>query len=225
MNNNAPSKGISWGMIVIIVILTLGFLGLALPSGPVIQQNARLTQAGNNARQIIVCLKAWAMENQGHYPDAYEKDVPQVSNDAFRLMIKSGIIEDERIFTAPASPFTNDNNIGETPDFKEALEAGENHWCMVKGLKENSDGNAPLVFENPVTASWPPMWNCDIAGQPKEGRAWKGGKIIVGLNDGSVMPQKLEKATGDSVGLEKDANGKDLFTRFAEAGEFLDILR
>lgn len=227
--NRESSKGISWGMIVIVLLLAV--LGiLMLPLCTEVAPNNRLLHAGKNARQIIVCLKAWAAEHEGHYPDAFENDVPQTSNDAFRLLIKHGYIEDkqfqdERIFTCPASPFTNDNNIGEAPDFTEALEADENHWCLMKGLKENSDGNAPLVFENPVSATWPPTWNCDIAGLPKAGRAWKGGKIIVGLNDGSVMPQKLENTKGDSVGLAKDANGKDLFTRFADPGEYLDVLR
>lgn len=211
-------------LLVVITIIAI-LAGLALPAFTTVQQNARMTQAGNNARQIIVCLKAWAGEQQGLYPDFYKKDPPQTANDAFRLLVKKGIIEDERIFTAPASPFTNDNSIGEAPDYQEALEAGENHWCMTKGLSDSASGNAPVVFENPTSTSWPPTWNCDVAGQPREGRAWKGGKIIIGLNDGSVTPQTLETTKGDSVGMEPNAQGKDLFTQYSEQGEFLDIMR
>ena len=211
-------------LLVVITIIAI-LAGLALPAFTTVQQNARMTQAGNNARQIIISLKGWSGDNQGLYPDFYKKDPPQTSNDAFRLMVRAGIIEDERIFTCPASPFTNDNSIGEAPDYQQALDAGENHWCMTKGLSDSASGNAPLVFENAVSTSWPPTWNCDIAGQPKEGRAWKGGKIIVGLNDGSVTPQKLESSKGDNIGLEKNESGKDLFTQYSEQGEFLDIMR
>jgi prepilin-type N-terminal cleavage/methylation domain-containing protein len=211
-------------LLVVITIIAI-LAGLALPAFTTVQQNARMTQAGNSARQIIVCLKAWAGDNQGLYPDNYRQDPPQTSNDAFRLMIRHGIIDDERIFTAPASPFINDNNIGEAPDYQDALMAGENHWCMTRGLSDSVSGNAPAVFENPVSTSWPPTWNCDIAGQPKEGRAWKGGKIIVGLNDGSVSPQKLQSPKGDNIGLEQNQSGRDLFTQYSEQGEFLDIQR
>jgi hypothetical protein len=69
------------------------------------------------------------------------------------------------------------------------------------------------------------MWNCDVAGQKKEGRAWKSGKIIIGRNDGSVNGEQLESTKGDSVGLKQIGNGKDLFTSFSEQGEFLDIMR
>jgi hypothetical protein len=62
-----------------------------------------------------------------------------------------------------------------------------------------------------------------VAGQAKEGRSWKGGKIISGRNDGSVNTEKLEAAKGDNVGLQKNSQGKDLFTLFADQGEFLDI--
>ncbi len=209
-------------LLVVITIIAI-LAGLALPAFTTVQQNARMTQAGNNARQIIITLKAWAGDNQGLYPDFYKKDPPQTANDAFRLMIKAGLIEDERIFSCPASPFVNDNNIGEGPDYQEALEASENHWCMTKGLSDSASGNAPIVFENAVATSWPPTWNCDLAGQPKEGRAWKGGKIIVGLNDGSVTPQKLASSKGDNVGLEQTTSGKDLFTQYSQQGEFLDV--
>ncbi|MBL9115586.1 MAG: type II secretion system protein [Verrucomicrobiaceae bacterium] len=211
-------------LLVVITIIAL-IAGMALPAMNNVTQNARMTTAGNNARQIVVSLKSYAGDNQGLYPDFNRKDPPQTSNDAFRLLIRGGMVEDERIFTAPASPYVNDNDVGEAPDYQSALEPGENHWCMTKGLSDSASGNAPLVFENPVSTSWPPTWNCDAAGQPKEGRAWKGGKIVIALNDGSVSPQKLDSPKGDNVSLETNESGKDLFTQYSEQGEFLDIQR
>jgi hypothetical protein len=56
------------------------------------------------------------------------------------------------------------------------------------------------------------------------GRAWKGGRIIIGRNDGSVATEQLESDKGDAVQLNQDASGKDLFTRYSEQGEFLDVM-
>lgn len=198
--------------------------GLAVPAYNQVQEKAKLMQASNNARLIVICLKSYAGDNSGQYPDA-DKSEPQTSNDAFRILIARGIMEDERPFTAPNSPFEPDNLIGSPPEFKQALEAGENHWAMTKGLSDSADGNAPLIFENPVEASWPPMWDCNQAGKKVPGRAWRSGKIIIARNDGSVMAEQLESVRGENVPLQNGADGKDLFTRFGDQGEFLDVLR
>jgi hypothetical protein len=68
------------------------------------------------------------------------------------------------------------------------------------------------VFENPAAAGWPPQWNCDAAGKPVPGRAWPGGKIIVGKNDASVETIKLMSQTGASVGPRLLGSGFDMFT-------------
>ncbi len=198
--------------------------GLAVPAFNQVKEKSKIMQASTNARQIIICLKSYASDNSGAYPDA-DTSQPQTSNDAFRFLFVAGLLEDERPFTVLNSPYVPDNIIGSPPDFRQALEAGENHWAMTKGLSDSSDGNAPLVFENPVEASWPPMWDCNMAGQTKAGRAWKSGKIIVGRNDGSVMAEQLETIRGDRVPLRSITDGKDLFTRFSDQGEFLDVLR
>ena len=211
-------------LLVVITIIAI-LAGLAVPAFNGVQERARMLEGSNNCRQIMIAIKSWAGDNQGNYPDSDRDAEPQTSNDAFRLLIKRSLLEDERVFGCPASFARTDKNIGEPPDYQEALEVGENHWVMTKGLTDSASGNAPFIFENPVGEGWPPMWNCDVAGQPKEGRAWKGGKIIVGRNDGSVNNEMLESAKGDSVPPKTNASGKDLFTQFSEEGEFLDIQR
>ena len=212
-------------LLVVITIIAI-LAGLAVPAFNQVQEKARMMQGSSNARQIIITLKNYAGDNNGNYPDGDKADPPQTANDAFRVLFKRGLLEDERAFTAASSPYEGDNNIGESPGYEEALKSGENHWAMVKGLSDSASGNAPLLFENATGgASWPPMWNCDKAGTKTEGRAWKSGKIIVGRNDGSVAGEQLEAVKGDNVGLKQNANGKDLFTQFSEQGEFLDIMR
>ena len=199
--------------------------GLAIPAFNQVQERAKIMQAASSARQIVISLKSYAGDNSGQYPDADKNASPQTSNDAFRILIAHGLLEDERPFTATNSPYEPDNLIGSPPEFKQALEAGENHWAMTKGLSDSADGNAPLIFENPVEASWPPMWNCNEAGKKVPGRSWRSGKIIVARNDGSVMAEQLESIRGENVPLQTGADGKDLFTRFSDQGEFLDVAR
>ncbi len=212
-------------LLVVITIIAI-LAGLAVPAYNKVQEQARIMSGCNNARQIVILLKNYAGDHEGNYPDADKDNPPQTSNDAFRVLFQRGLVEDEKIFTAASSPYLGDNRVGEAPQFEEAVNSGENHWCLTKGLSDSSSGIAPLVFENPVGgASWPPMWNMDKAGQKAEGRGWKSGKIIICRNDNSVAGEELESIKGDSVPLKQNKDGKDLFTTFSEEGEFLDVQR
>jgi len=52
----------------------------------------------------------------------------------------------------------------------QALEASETHWAMTNVLGLKTDGNTPLMFENPVVASWPPKWDSKSVGTARPGR-------------------------------------------------------
>ncbi len=202
-------------LLVVITIIAI-LASLAVPTFNVIQDMANQTSASNNCRQIIMAMKIFANDNNSIYPDTYNN--PQTggmaitANDAFRVLIQEQIIQDERIFGSKASMFIPDNNIGTAPSFDQALQANENHWALTQGQTTSSNGIMPLVFENPLAPSWPPHWNCDAAGQPKPGRAWRGGKIIIGRNDNSVNVESLASKKGGSVGPKAMAGGYDIFT-------------
>ena len=166
----------------------------------------------------MIALKSWAGDHDGRYPEG------PTANDAFRQLFVGEYLEDERAFTSPLSPYHGDDKIGTAPDFRLALQAGENHWAMTRGLNDSSNGNAPLVFENPVTATWPPRWNADAANQPKPGRCWKSGRVVIGRNDGSIAAEILADIKGTSVPLAPLMGGKDLFALFPE-GQVMDIQR
>jgi prepilin-type N-terminal cleavage/methylation domain-containing protein len=202
-------------LLVVITIIAI-LASLAVPTFNVIQDMANQTSTSNNCRQIIMAMKIFANDNNSIYPDTYNN--PQTggpalnANDAFRVLIQEDIIQDERIFGAKASMFMPDGNIGTAPSFDQALQAGENHWAMTQGQTTSSNGIMPLVFENPLAPSWPPQWNCDASGQPKPGRAWRGGKIIIGRNDNSVNVESLASKRGPAVGPKSMAGGYDIFT-------------
>lgn len=109
----------------------------------------------------------------------------------FREMFAERFLEDERIFGCPQSPFMPDNKIGEAPLFSQAVAPGENHWMLLRDQTDFSVGNTPLLIENALTTTWPPRWDMTAQGEPKPGRAWKNGQIIIGWNDGSVQICRL----------------------------------
>jgi prepilin-type N-terminal cleavage/methylation domain-containing protein len=211
-------------LLVVITIIAI-LASAAVPTFNSVQDKANQSNTAGNARQIITALRIYAGDNNGSYPDGDKSsgEEPADSNDAFKLLIKGGVLDDERVFGAKASKYIPDNNIGEAPEYSEALESNENHWAMTKGLTDSSSSVTPVVFENPKDAAWPPKWDADAAGKKMKGRAWRGGKIIVGFNDSSVQTIPLESAKGDSVGPKDLGSGKNWFTQAGDDLEILDI--
>ncbi|HYF34621.1 MAG TPA: GYF domain-containing protein [Prosthecobacter sp.] len=217
------SRGRKWRTVAITLIcLVVGVLSfsLAFPQHCLITAQANQMKGSSNCKQIIGLLLAYASENCSIYPDSVTDPatgaLPLTSNDAFRKLFQEGLTQEEKLFGCPATKFNPDTNIGVAPAFEQALTAGENHWALTQGQSNTSTSIMPLVFENPVTTSWPPQWNADAAGKPIPGRAWAGGKIIVGKNDGTVETVKLQASSGAAVGPRMLGYGVDMFTQASD---------
>jgi len=200
----------------LVVITIIAFLAsLAVPAYNGIQRMGNQTKGVNNCKQIILALKQFSKDNNSQYSDSVTNPqtggVASSSNDALRFLIQEEIVADERIFGCPAG-YNPDGNIGVAPNYAMALIPGENHWAMTGGQTDATQGNMPLVFENPVSPGWPPQWNADVAGQIRPGRTWPGGEVIIGRNDGSVQVEKLQGKRG-TVGPKVMAGGMDSFTQ------------
>jgi hypothetical protein len=220
-----PNKKPRLGCIEILVGLAalLLLISLIVPFFGHISEPGTITKGITNCRQIITAMRIYAADHDGKYPDAALTD-PQSSNEAFRVLFQKNIIDNEMIFGCRMSPYVPDGDIGTPPDFKQALEAGENHWALTKGLSNSDLGSIPLVFENPVVATWPPKWNVDAKGTPTRGRAWGNG-VIIGMNDSSVGIQPLQSKTGTEVPLKDldNSDGKNLFTQHGTDWTILNV--
>lgn len=202
--------------LLVVITITAILASLAVPAFTRMTQIQENQMKGiNNCKQIILSLKMFAADNRSQYSDSVQNPLTgtlaQNANDAFRFLVQEQIVADERIFGCPAG-YNPDNNIGKAPGYDNALMPGENHWAMTSGQTDTTVGSIPLVFENPVTNSWPPVWNADVAGQIQPGRTWPGGQIIIGRNDGSVAVETLAGDKG-KVGPKILADGNDLFTQ------------
>ncbi len=206
-------------LLVVITIIAI-LASLAVPAFTMVQTQGNQMKGVNNCKQIILSLKQFSKDYNSSYPDSVTNNltggVANSSNDAFRFMVQEQIVTDERIFGCPAGYNTMDNNsIGQAPGFASALLPGENHWAMTAGQTDATQGNMPMVFENPIGNGWPPQWNADASGQIKPGRTWPGGKIIIGRNDGSVAVEALNGKKG-TVGPKPMAGGMDTFTQASQ---------
>lgn len=215
-------RGWTWLQIVVAVFAVAIVISALVPTYNSVSAKSIHAVTVGNCKQLIVALRIYAEENNGKYVDAHASE-PSTSNAAFHGLFTARILDDERIFGAKASPFVPDNIIGDAPDFPKALEPGENHWAMTKGVKDSSNPLTPLVFENPASPGWPPSWNAEAAGKQVKGRAWRGGKIVVGFSDSNVRAIQLEPAKGASALPAREADGKNVFTRAGDRMEMLDI--
>ena len=204
-------------LLVVITIIAI-LAGLAVPAYTYVQMLANQKKGVSNARQIILAMKLFSKDHNSQYPDSVPNPVTgslaQNANDAFRIMIQEKVVSDERIFGCPAG-FNPDGSLGQSPNYGNALMPGENHWAMTGSVTDTAVGNLPIVFENPATPSWPPLWNADMAGKIAPGRTWTGGKIIIGRNDGSVAVEALAGDKG-MVGPKVMAGGMNLFTQASD---------
>jgi hypothetical protein len=204
--------------------LCLGFfatfvLPLVVASYSRLVEKHQQTVAISNCREIFTALRIYERDHGGSPGleltplGTIDSSVPPArdSNEAFRHLFKAKAVENETIFGCPLSPFRPDGNIGVAPDYLEALKPGENHWAMTGWLSDSASGEYPVVYENPSEATWPPKWNADLLGQPKPGRPWSNGGVIIGFNDSTVQLMPLEAAKGGSVGLKARSNGKPVF--------------
>jgi prepilin-type N-terminal cleavage/methylation domain-containing protein len=205
-------------LLVVITIIAI-LAGLSVPVFAKIQEKGYITKGTNNVRQIYLGLKLYASDYDGRYPTGTD------SNEAFRKLVEEQIIEKEDVFGCPQSDVGQpDGNLGEPPNYLQALERNENHWMMVAGLSDSSSAAFPILFENALGTDSNPRWDPTKAGLSSRGRTWSGGKVIVATNDGAVKTYSVDSK--DSVSSLKPPAGSDK-NIFQQAGggtlEVLDV--
>ena len=164
-------------LLVVISIIAL-LAGLALPALNNARREGYKIQDVNNLKQVGLTIKLYSNDYDGLYPlrwdatkprneQTLEADAPQNSNEAFRALFGAGILKDERVFFTQGWTRVRkgDNNIGNPPDFTQALEKGENSFTYFAGLSEGVNSLYPLAC-NP----------------------WAGGPISYNENGGFIVP-------------------------------------
>jgi hypothetical protein len=202
----------SLGIVVIVILVGILIVFLAIPTQDVISDKSNQMKATSNCRQIIMAMKAYAADHNGKYPTG------RTANEVFRELVRADILEDERVFGCPLSCYIPDNDVGLAPDFNKAVGPGENHWMVVDGLGDDALASMPVVFENALEATWPPVWDgSPYVGIRKRGQSWERGKIVIGLNDNSVVVEKLGGADLRRQTVQPGLDGKSIFDQVPKA--------
>ncbi len=196
----------SLGIIIIVILVGILIVFLAIPTQDVISDKSNQMKATSNCRQIIMAMKAYAADHNGKYPKG------KTANEVFRELVRADILQDERILGCPLSGYVPDNDVGLAPDFNKAVGPGENHWMVVDGQGDDSLAYTPVVFENALEATWPPVWDgSPYVGIRKRGQSWERGRIVIGLNDNSVVVEKLYGADLRRQTVQPGPDGKSIF--------------
>lgn len=176
-----------------------------------------MTRAVANCKKVANAVQLFASDNSGAYPDSVRASMTS-SNDAFRQLFIRGVANNEMFFGCPTSSLGPDGNIGRYPDFEECLKPGENHWAMNLGLSDSASGRIPLIFENAINSDWPPRWKLskNIARSRAPGESWPTNRIIVSLNDGSVMSVPLSAEHAREREGHREATVPELFESAAK---------
>ena len=205
-----PKKGwgwLQWGVVIMVLFMIGAF---AVPLYNWFLLSAYQGRQARQGREIILCLKVFAQDWKSRYPDSFQDDSTS-ANKVFRRLIHEEILADDTVFGGQISPYWADGKIGTAPAYDQAVEPGENHWMMLGGQSLHHAPEHPLIYENALDATWPPYWKPQSAGRMVRGRTWNGGRILIGLNDGSVVTAKTRDPQDTfrlPASMQVDRNGR-----------------
>jgi hypothetical protein len=184
-----------WLCVLLVVCLTPFLVSVIFNQVIDLAYRGRQAQSG---KKIILAFQIYANDNGSTFPDVRAKLT--TANQVFRDLIGYDIVDNEQLFSGEVSPYQADGFIGDAPDFKAAVQPGENHWVVLGGLTTSSYPRHPAIYENALDSTWPPRWKPDSALRPIRGRVWQGNKIIVGFVDGSISIVKTRQV-GETLTL------------------------
>ncbi|RYD48049.1 MAG: hypothetical protein EOP85_04340 [Verrucomicrobiaceae bacterium] len=181
-----------WNCLKVLGILSILFVlaGLAAPMFIRCQRKADQTEAVSNARQIGIALSEFYTE-YGSFPDASTigpvRDAsPQAlpmrttsSNDLFRQLFISGIVQSESMFVAKFDGTRMPDNVSNSDE--ELLKRGECGFTYLMGARETDHRKRPLL----VTAMTPATDRFD--------RSCFDGKVVILRLDNSVSSHDINK--------------------------------
>lgn len=150
---------------------------------------SKVNAAMQQARQIALGLRGFALDNGGIYPDGenlYGESISS-SNAAFRDLFD--YIEDEGVYAVSGSNWgaKADNR---TASETEYVQAGENHFAYVAGLDTMSKGSWPLVVDGTDGQG---TYTTD---RKQRGGIWSGKRGVVVRCDGSGAVETLGRMKG-----------------------------
>jgi len=171
------------------VVSIIGILAaVAMPGLNNATSAARASAAMQQARQIALGLRGFALDNGGVYPEGENLFGEPINsaNAAFRDLYD--YLEDEGVFAVKGSNWgpKADNRTGDS----EYLQAGENHFAYIVGLDTMSKGSWPLVVDGTDGQG------TYTTQRKRKGGLWAGKRGVLVRCDGSGSVERLARSGG-----------------------------
>ena len=96
MPERNTNSGREWRIVAVLVASGILIAAMFPPCMNVVIEKSCQSATAANCRQIATALHLYAADHDGKYPDA-DASMPTTANQAFRVLICKGVLEDERI--------------------------------------------------------------------------------------------------------------------------------
>lgn len=208
-------------LLVVIAIIAI-LAGFAM--GPIHNalMRARLTNTANNAHQIALAFKSYAMAHDGAFPVYVDIDDPTAkfanSNAAMESLMPK-YCPDKAVFYNGTSKWCHPTPA--SPQTRYKVAAGDNDWAYVRGLSEGSDPCWPLL-----ATAFAPGSTEYVKDQGKPGGVWRGETAVVLRVDGSVKVENCAEKGDRSYPKRADKPSKSQFEKDEDwlSGEDIEVL-
>jgi prepilin-type N-terminal cleavage/methylation domain-containing protein len=213
MKKNAASNAFTLIELLVVIAIIAILASIALPAFIGVQERAKQTKDLSNAKQVVLALRQFAVDNNGEFPNrkygtgtVSASDYPSStilatgdsSNDALRWLLPV-YLRTEQIFLVPGSVWSP--NADEVLDAaygtsgpNGTLLAGENGYSYMTALTDTSESTEPLIADAWSTTI--PNYSTD---KTAKGGVWGGTKAVVAFVDGSGQVMKVNDVTNTAV--------------------------
>lgn len=179
-------------LLVVLAIIAI-LASFALPAIIGVVVTARQARSANNAKQIVLALRAFAQDNDGQFPSTRQNpngtpgsQPVSNANEAFAQLIPRYLPTEEAFYISKSrfSPRKPDERFSNPSD---RLAREENAYAYVMNLSDTSPGTWPLVIEGFADAAA----HTYSKQESDRGGVWRGTHAIVARADGSAGAVKL----------------------------------
>ncbi len=204
--NSAPTAFTLIELLVVITIIAI-LASVALPAFIGVQERAQQTKDLSNIKQIGLCLKQFATDNNGSFPNkppaadynssAVLLAAGNFSNDAFWWLFPT-YTTSEDIFVVPGAIYTpsNPDNLIDASGSAtrvNTLKQGECAYSYITGLTDTANAAFPLVADGWITPPGnPPSYDTS---KSNKGGVWAAKKAVVLFVDASAQIMKCSGST------------------------------
>ncbi len=210
-------------LLVVISIIAI-IAALAMPSFSKIMLKSKMSNQMSNGKNIWNAMADYATNPED---DAYPmlKDREDVgtlvgtSSEAFEILLEKGMVDDKKVFFNPKSAWCEKTTSNESTAKK--VQAKENDWCYVVGLRRTSDSRYPLLAN-----AFVPGTTYYVEDDGKQGGVWKGQNAVVIYAGGNGEVVETLKQGTNYIVRRPDKKQSDAFQKESEwlSGDKVKVL-